>query len=189
MWKQRKGSQETTVQPWGRVLVLTAMHILRGCAQQSDLSSSTRAGAPTQVANGNFRLSPNTWTPDWLEPEGRWLRFPEHQSITHTRPPTNKRRSHTLQPSQQIVPIKTLPWKPSGSLSFWAWDTRSPCSALAIKPLSAPKSDVSVYLASLCVRRTNSDSTTSAFTNALQGKEILSCNFSKFIKITFYSVE
>ena len=46
-----------------------------------------RTGAPTQVEDGNFRLN---------------TRFLEHSSVAS--PPTNQKKSQTLQPSPQMLP-------------------------------------------------------------------------------------
>ena len=65
--KQRRSSQEAIILQWGRVLdPPQGMCIAIGYIS---LSSSAGAGAPTQVEDGNSRLSTSTWTLDWLEPE------------------------------------------------------------------------------------------------------------------------
>ena len=64
--------------------------------------SSTGTKAPTQVEDDNFRLSTSIGTPNWLQPEGWWLNtilLPHHQPI--------RGGLHSLQPSSQILPIKT----------------------------------------------------------------------------------
>ena len=53
MQKQRRSSQETIVQPWGSVLVLSQV-----VYTTISLSSSAGTKAPTWVEGGNFRLSP-----------------------------------------------------------------------------------------------------------------------------------
>ena len=52
MQKQRRSSQETIVQPWGRVLVPT-----QGIYITIPLSSYAGTKVSTQVKDGNFRLS------------------------------------------------------------------------------------------------------------------------------------
>ena len=42
--------------------------LLRGGAEQCEYFYGTKI--PTQVEDGNFRLSTSTWAPDGLEPEG-----------------------------------------------------------------------------------------------------------------------
>ena len=69
MQKQRRSNQETIVQPWGRILVPPeGIHIT------IPLSSSVGTKAPTEVEDGNFRLSITL--------------LPHHQPI--------RRKSHTL---------------------------------------------------------------------------------------------
>ena len=63
--KQWKGSLETMVQPWIRVLV-PPQRIYKTIWYIS-LSSSTVTKGPIQVEDGNFRLSARMWTPDWVE--------------------------------------------------------------------------------------------------------------------------
>ena len=70
MQKQRRSSQETTVQLWGRVLVPP-----QGLYITISLSSSVGTKVPTQVEDGNFRLS---------------TRFLEHRPVTS--PPTNQKK-------------------------------------------------------------------------------------------------
>ena len=66
-----------------------------------DISFSTGTRAATQVEDGNFRLS---------------TRFLEPRPVTSS--PVNQKKSHTPQPSPQILPIKTLPRKPLESSGF-----------------------------------------------------------------------
>lgn len=70
------------------------------------------------VEDVNYMLTTSTKTPDWLEPKGGWLRFSKHHPVTS--PPRRKPTSRlcTLQLSPLKLPLKTLPWKPSGSLCF-----------------------------------------------------------------------
>ena len=99
--KQRKSSQETIVQWWGRVLVhCEGIYIT---IWYTSLSSSMGTNAPTQVEDGNFRLNTSMWTPDWLEPEDWWLRFLEHHPVTS--PPTNQRKVTHPADLPQILPI------------------------------------------------------------------------------------
>ena len=62
MQRQRRRSQETIVQPWGRVLVLP-----EGRYITISLSSSAGTKAPAQVEDDNFRLSTR-----FLEPGLPW---------------------------------------------------------------------------------------------------------------------
>ena len=111
MHNQRKGSQsETAVQWWAAPWLL-----LRGTAVWCiSLNSSTGAGASTQVHDGNFR-NRSTWIPDWLEPEGWWLRFLDHPV---TSPATNQKKVIYPVALPPDLPLKTLPLKPLGDLGF-----------------------------------------------------------------------
>ena len=102
--KQGRSSQETTVQPWGRVLVSP-----QGIHITISLSSSVGTKAP----------------PRWRMATSGWAQIPG-ALLTHHQP--IRRKSHTLQPSPPILPIKTFPPKPSGSLGFWG--TSHPFSLL-----------------------------------------------------------
>ena len=126
-------------------------------------SSSTGAGAPTQVEDGNFRLSISTWTPDWLEPKGCCLRFLGHHPVTS--PPINQKKATHPAALPQNLPLKILPSNPSESLGFFLSMSCS-CSLLGPcnKPFSAPNSDISVCLASLCIGHTKLGSTTFSVT-------------------------
>ena len=121
MQKPRKGSQETIGQPWGRVLVPP-----QGIYITISLSFSIGIKAPTRMDNSNFRLS---------------TRFLKHHHANSS--PTNQ-KSHTLQSSPQILPIKTLPWKPS---EFTSYEYSHPFSFLGPcnKPFSVSNSSVSVW--------------------------------------------
>ena len=96
MQKQGRNSQEKIVQPWGRVLVPP-----QGMCLTIPLSYSAGNKAPTQVEDGDFRLN---------------TRFLDHHPVTS--PPTNQKKVTTLQPSPQILPIKTSPRKPSESSGY-----------------------------------------------------------------------
>jgi len=78
------------------------------------LNSSTGAGASTQVHDGNFR-NRSTWIPDWLEPEGWWLRFLDHPV---TSPATSQKKVIYPGALPPDLPLKTLPSKPLGNLGF-----------------------------------------------------------------------
>ena len=98
MQKKGRSSQETIVQSWGRVLVPPEEVYIK-------ISLSCPAGTkgpPTKVEDGKFRQS---------------TRFLEHHRVMS--PLTNQKKSPTLQPLPQILPIKTSPLKPLGSLGFW----------------------------------------------------------------------
>ena len=124
MQKQRKGSQKPQCNdgaaPWS---------LLRGRAVWCiSLNSSTGAGASIQVHNGSFR-STSTWIPDWLEPEGWWLRFLDHPV---TSPATNQKKVIYPEAVPQIA-FKNSSLKATGEFGlFEHWDVRSPCLALAI---------------------------------------------------------
>ena len=70
------------VQPSDRLLVPTQRNM-----NTNVFEFFYRTGAPTQVVDGNFRLN---------------TRFPEHSSVAS--PPTNQKKSQTLQPSPQMLP-------------------------------------------------------------------------------------
>ena len=78
--------------PWGRVLVpLEGIHIT------ISLSSSVGIKAPTQVKDGNFRLT---------------IRFLKDCPVTL--PPISRKKSHTLELSPHILPIKNFSPKTIG---------------------------------------------------------------------------
>ena len=120
-----------------------------GRGEQSDGTLSTSTGtSPPRWKETFKRLSRSTWTPDWLEPEGCWLRplgplFPPHQ-------PT-RGRSYTLQPSPQILPMKTLPPKPSRTSDLLSTSCPDLLTGPCYQPYSTPNNHDSVCLASLCV--------------------------------------
>ena len=113
------------------------------------------------VEEGNISLSTSMWTLEWLESKGWWLGFLEHNPAT----PPSINQGKVTHPAALPTDFayKNSPQKLSGSLSFWAPATCSPCLGLAIKPFSAPNSRVSVYLASSCISHINSGSTTMSF--------------------------
>ena len=71
MQRQGRSSQETIVQPWGRVCSSS-----RNRHNKIPLSSSAGTKAPIQVEDGNFMLS---------------TRFLEHRPVTS--PPTNQKKA------------------------------------------------------------------------------------------------
>ena len=107
----RNKGRQTIVQQWGRVLVPPQGICL--AIWYTSLSSPTGAGVPTQVEDGNFRLSTSTGTPDWLEQEGWWLRFLEHHPLTS--PPTNQKKVTHPAALTPNLSLKTLPWNSLGS--------------------------------------------------------------------------
>ena len=116
------------------------------------LSSSIGPKVPAQGQDGNFRLSSSTWTPDWSEPKGWWVRFLKHRPAIS--PPTNQKTVPHLHPSPQIVPIKTLPSKPCESLSLCSTNCLLSLPDPAAS-LSAPDSSILVCLAPLCFGHMN----------------------------------
>ena len=144
MKKQRKSSQETILQCWGRVLVPP-----QGTYITVSLSSSARTKAPTHVEGGNYMLRPQTgWNlkaDDWDSWSTTLL--PHHQPI--------RRKSVTLQTSPQILPVKTSPWKSSGSSGDFEHKPPVLLAWLCNKPFSAPSSDVSVCMDSSCLGHMN----------------------------------
>lgn len=79
---------------WGRALVLPWGTCTAICYIPQ---SSTGVGGPTQVEDGNFRLSKNTWTSRlMIEISGPPIPLPVIS------PPANRRKSCTLQPYPQI---------------------------------------------------------------------------------------
>ena len=140
MQKQRRNNQETIVQRWGRVLVPP-----QGIYITISLISSAGTKALTQVEDGNFQAEHRI-------PETPPCSLPTNQS--------DRTKSHTLQPSPQILPIETSPPSTIGEFRVSEHEPpvllARPCS----KPFSAPDSDVSVFLASLCIRHMNLRSAT-----------------------------
>lgn len=104
------------------------------------------------------RLSTSMWTPDWLEPGDWWLRFLDHHPVNS--PPTNQRKVTQQQTSPPNSAYRNSSLKSSGSLGLLSMN----CSVLLAwpgdKPFSAPNSNFSVCLASLCDGYMNLDSTT-----------------------------
>ena len=153
MKKQRRSSQETIVQPWGRVLVPPQELYI-------SLNFSIGTKAPTQVKDGNFRLS---------------TRFLEHCSVTS--PPTNQKKvthpaAFTPNYAYKKIPPKTIrecgisEHKPPILLA-WPFN----------KPFSTQNFDVSVCLASLCIGHINLCSVTR--TCSLCKEELLSFSLGK----------
>ena len=80
-YRNRRNKQEL-VQPADKVLVPTQRNM-----HNNVFEFFYRTGAPTQAEDGNFRLN---------------TRFLEHSSVVS--PPTNQKKSQTLQPSPQMLP-------------------------------------------------------------------------------------
>ena len=116
------------------------------------------------------------WAPD---PRG-WTRrlaaeTPEPPPCYFT---THQRTVIPLQSTPSILPIKKpLPLKIMASWAFWAPAEHSPCLALQY---AIPNSDISICLASLCVRHTKLDLTT-------KGKCLVCCRFWNRYEETFGS--
>ena len=123
---QRKSSQEAGIKQSASSasgdIHNNLKHILR---------FSTGTKIPTQVEGGNFRLNPSMKTPDWLEPKGWWLRFLDHHPVTS--PPTNQEKVTHPAPLLPKLAFKNFHENHQRVQDFWAWATRSPCLALAIK--------------------------------------------------------
>ena len=125
MQKQRKGSQETIAQPWGKILVPP-----QGIYITITSSFSAGTNAPTQVKDGNFRLITRSLLPH-CQPIGR--------------------TSWTLQPSPQILPIKNVSLKTIKEFGSFEHEPPILLEWLFNKPFCAPNSDLWVCLASLYV--------------------------------------
>ena len=95
MQKQRKSSQETVVQGWGRVLV-------------------PPGGYTWQYASEFFYW--NQGLHPW-GPQTGWKQKAEHQPVTS--PPANQRKVTYAAAHPQILPLKTLPPRSSGTLGFF----------------------------------------------------------------------
>ena len=137
MQKQRRSSQETIAQLWVRVLVPPqGIYITIFLSSLAELTP-----LPRMVATSGWAW--DSWSIALL---------PHHQPIG--------RKSHTLQPSPKILPVKTFPKNHQRVRGFFeykppvllAW----PCN----KPFSAPNSSVLVCLASPCDGHTNVHSVT-----------------------------
>ena len=82
-------------------------------------------------------MNTSMWSPDWLEPDGLWLRFLEYHPVTS--PPTNQRKVTHPADLPPHFAYRNSSLKPIGELRlFWAWATSSPCLALAVN-LSLPQ--------------------------------------------------
>ena len=133
MQKEGQSSQETIMQPRGRVLVPP-----QGIYITVSLSSSAGTKAPTQVEDGNFWLS---------------TRFLEHRPVTL--PPANQKKvTHPAALTPNFAYKNISPQTIRESVVFeheppllLAWS----CN----KPFSAPNSDVLIYLASMCIGHVN----------------------------------
>ena len=89
---------------------------------------------------------------NWGPHPGGWAQDSWNTTLLPHHPPI-RRKLHAYQSSLQISPVKTLSWKPCGSLNFLSTDCLLfwSCS----KPFPAPNSDILVCLASSCVRHIN----------------------------------
>ena len=87
-------------------------------------------------------------TSNWAQDSWSSALLPHHQPI--------RRKSHTLQPSLQILPLKLPPSTPNQQGFLWFW---APTTILLAwpynKPFSAPNSSVMLCLASLCIGHMN----------------------------------
>ena len=127
MKKRGRNSQETTVQPWDRALVPP-----QGIHITIPLSSSSGIKAPTQVEDGNFRLS---------------TRLLEHHSVTS--PSTNQKKvTHSAALTPNFA-FKNFFLKTTGESGISEHESPFLLAWLCNKPLSTPNSDILVCLASL----------------------------------------
>ena len=94
--------KETIAQPRGVLLAPPGGDVTTWDTSLSSMGTKS----PTQVEDGNFKLSTR-----WLEPECQWLRFLEHHLSPHHQP--IRGRLHTLQPSPPLRYLYKLPpWIP-----------------------------------------------------------------------------
>jgi len=101
------------------------------------LSNWTTTKGPTQVEDGNFRLS---------------TRFLEHCSVTS--PPINQKKvTHSVALTPNFTHKNFSP-KTTGSSGFSTQATHSPCLVHSTS-FSAPSSHISVCLTSLCIGHKN----------------------------------
>ena len=88
----------------------------------------------------------------WAQDSWNTTLLPHHQPI--------RRKSHTLQPSPQILSLKTLPWKPLGNVGLLSmshlYSLLGPCN----KPFSVLNFHGLACLPSLCMKHTNLGLTT-----------------------------
>ena len=146
MKKQRKSSQETILQCWGRVLVPP-----QGTYITVSLSSSARTKAPTHVEGGNYMLRPQT---------GWNLKADDWDSWTCYLTTNQSEESHTPWSSHLKSAYKNSSLKPLGDFGSFEHEPPLFLACLQNTRFFAPNSDVSVWLASLCIRHTNLGSTT-----------------------------
>lgn len=98
----------------------------KGSMQQSDahfLSCSAETKIAIQVEEEDYMLTTRKYTPDWLKPEGWWLRFPNVTPLLHHQPLRRKsmRSSHIREPSYQCyfcLFVLNISLKLSGSLAL-----------------------------------------------------------------------
>lgn len=76
---------------------------------------------PTPVEDGDHML-----IPDWLNPEGWWLRFPKYHPVTS--PPTNLKKVYQLTTILQSSPL-VLSLKPSPESEFRSFELELPVLA------------------------------------------------------------
>ena len=102
---------------------------------------------PTPIHPPTWRMVTTGWT-EAHEPRIGCNQKVDHQDfwnitlLPHLQP--IRRKSCFLQPSPQMLPLKTFPWKPSGSSGFWVWATHTPCLAPAINSVLSSPHPVSV---------------------------------------------
>ena len=77
------------------------------------LSCSVEMKTPTQVEDDDYMLTTSTQTPAWLKLAGWWLRKLKHHPVNLIL--SNQKKVHEQQHSNQMLPLKTLPWNPLGS--------------------------------------------------------------------------
>ena len=109
---------------------------------------------PTQGEDGAYLLTTSMQAPDWLEPEGWWLRFQKHRPVTS--PPANQKKvvhpaalpSNVAFTRTSLGEFRSLEHK----LPVLAWPSN--------KPFSAPNPGISACLDSLRIGHTISGRTT-----------------------------
>ena len=161
-WFKEWGNSETKERQSGVQCRLGAgfWFLLRGCrAICSEFFH--RTWSLHYVEEGNIKLSISTWTPEWLESKGWWLRFLAHNPAT---PPSINQGKVTHPVALPINFAYNRPHPPPPkTIREFELLSNSHLFSLAIKSFSAPNSNVSVHLASLCVSHMNSGSTTMSF--------------------------
>lgn len=106
------------------------------------LSCSNETKGPPRWRDGDFMLTWHIDPKDWLEPED-WHSW-NVSLLPHYQP--SRRKSHTLQPSPQILPLQTSP------PSYWGW-----VWAVCSKPFSAPDTKHFVWTQHVFIRHMNLD--------------------------------